>query len=152
MAGTLTVHHCPMRPVVIVIRRERSQPSTIFVLASQYRSHSVPLVNVAQCPRWFLSMGSRRMHSMQKGSGRILMRWRRVLKQSCPMRKRNSATAFLLGQSGVLAISRLHLACEVRCRTCITCLTLPDSLKQHLGVTLCCDMTLLAHQQVPYLH
>jgi hypothetical protein len=46
-------------------------------------------------------MGSQRLHS-------IPMRWRCVPKQSCPTHKRNSATAFLLGQSGVLAISRLH--------------------------------------------
>jgi hypothetical protein len=45
---------------------------------------------------------------MQKGSGRIPMRWRCVPKQSRPTHKQNSATAFFLGQSGVLAISRLH--------------------------------------------
>jgi hypothetical protein len=105
MAGTLIVHHWPMRPVVIVIRRERSQPSIIFVLVSQDRSHSVPLVNAAHCPRWFLSMGSRRLHGMQKGSGWIPKRWRCAPTQSCPTHKRNSATAVLLGQSGVLAIS-----------------------------------------------
>jgi hypothetical protein len=110
MAGTLIVHHWPMRPVVIVIRRECRfiDTSTIFVLASQYCSHSVPLVNAAHCPRWFLSMGSRRLHSMQKGSGQILMRWRCVPEQSCPTHKRNSVTVFLLGQSAVLAISHLH--------------------------------------------
>jgi hypothetical protein len=32
--------------VVIVIRRQRIQPSIIFVLASQYRSRSAPLVNL----------------------------------------------------------------------------------------------------------
>jgi hypothetical protein len=38
--------------VVIVIRREYSQFSIIFVLTFQYRSHSVPLVNAAHgfCP------------------------------------------------------------------------------------------------------
>jgi hypothetical protein len=45
---------------------------------------------------------------MQKVSGRIPMPWRCVPKQSCPTHKRNFATAFLLGQSGVLVISRLH--------------------------------------------
>jgi len=44
---------------------ERSQFSIIFVLASQYRSHSVLPDNVVHCPRWFLSMGSWRLHSMQ---------------------------------------------------------------------------------------
>jgi len=43
-------------------------------------------------------------------------------------------------------------ACEIPCRICITSLTLPDSLEQHLGVTWCCDTTLLAHQKVPHLH
>jgi hypothetical protein len=81
-----------MRPVVIVIRRERSQPSIIFVLASQYRSHSVPLVNAAHCLRRFLSVGSRRLHSMQKGSGRIPKRWRCVPRQSCPTHNQNYAT------------------------------------------------------------
>jgi hypothetical protein len=45
---------------------------------------------------------------MPKVSGRIPLRWRWVPKQSCPTHKRNSTTAFLLGQSGMLAISRLH--------------------------------------------
>jgi hypothetical protein len=94
--------------VIIVIRRKCSQFSIIFILASQYRSHSVLLVNAAHCPRGFLSMGSRKFHSMQKGSARIAMRWRSVPKQSCPTHNRNSATAFLLGQPGVLAISCLH--------------------------------------------
>jgi hypothetical protein len=92
---------------VVIIVRERSQPSIIFVLASQYRSHSVPLANAAQCPRWFLSMSWRRLHSMQRESGRIPMRWC-VPEQSCWTHKRNCATAFLLRQCGVLAISRLH--------------------------------------------
>jgi hypothetical protein len=45
------------------------QFSIIFVLASQYRSHSVPFVNAAHCPRWFLSMGSRRLHSSEVRQG-----------------------------------------------------------------------------------
>jgi hypothetical protein len=45
---------------------------------------------------------------MQSGSGRIPMRWKCVPKQSRPTHNRNSATAFLLGQCGVLAISCLH--------------------------------------------
>jgi hypothetical protein len=45
---------------------------------------------------------------MQKGSGVIPIRWRCVPKQSCSTHKWNSATAFLLGQSRVLAISRLQ--------------------------------------------
>jgi hypothetical protein len=49
----------------IVIKKEHSQLSIIFVLASQYRSHSVLLNGAAHCPRWFLSMGSQRLHSMQ---------------------------------------------------------------------------------------
>ena len=36
------------------------------------------------------------------------MRWRRVPKQSCSTHSRNSATAFLLGQSGILAVSCSH--------------------------------------------
>ena len=54
----------------IVIEKEQSQFSIIFVLASQYRSHSVLLDNAVSCPRWFLSMCSWRLHSMQHGSGR----------------------------------------------------------------------------------
>jgi hypothetical protein len=38
---------------------------------------------------------------MQKGSGQIPLRWRRVSKQSCLTHNWNSATTFLLGQSGV---------------------------------------------------
>ena len=51
------------------MRTECSQFSIIFVLATQYRSHSVLLASAAHCPRWFLSMGSRRLHSMQLGVG-----------------------------------------------------------------------------------
>ena len=36
------------------------------------------------------------------------MRWRCVPKQSCPTHSQNSATAFLLGQSDILAISCFH--------------------------------------------
>ena len=39
-------------------REGKSQFSIIFVLASQYRSHSVPLDNAVHRPRWFLSMVS----------------------------------------------------------------------------------------------
>jgi hypothetical protein len=96
MAGTLIVLSLTYAisvaiRVAVVISREYSQFSNIFVLASQYRSHSAPLVNAAHCPRWFLSIGSRRLHSMQKGSGRIPMRWRCVPMQSCPTRKRSYA-------------------------------------------------------------
>ena len=69
--------------------------------ASQYRSHSVVLDNAVHSPWWFLSMGSWRLHSMQQGSGRIPMRGRCVPKQSCQTHNRKSATAFLLGQSGI---------------------------------------------------
>jgi len=86
----------------------QSQFSIIFVLATQYRSHSIPLNNAVHFPRWFLSMGSRRLHSMQQGSGWIAMRWRCAPKQSCPTHSRNSATEFLLGQSGTLVISCFH--------------------------------------------
>ena len=48
-------------------REEVSFPS--FFLASQYRSHSVPLDNAVHRPRWFLSMVSWRLHSMQWGVG-----------------------------------------------------------------------------------
>ena len=89
-------------------KKKQSQFSIIFILASQYRSHFVPLNSAVHCPKWFLSMGSLRLHSMQLGSGRIPVRWRRVPKQSCPTHSRNSATAFLLGQSGILAISCFH--------------------------------------------
>jgi hypothetical protein len=41
---------------------------------------------------------------MQKGSGRIPMRWRCLPRQSCPTHSRNSATALLLGQSGTLCV------------------------------------------------
>ena len=42
------------------------------------------------------------------------MRWRCVPKQSCPTHNRNSATAFLLGQSGILANSCIHgVLCKV---------------------------------------
>jgi hypothetical protein len=37
-----------------VVRREYSQFSIIFVLASQYRSHPVPFVIAAYCTRLFL--------------------------------------------------------------------------------------------------
>ena len=37
-------------------REGKSQFSIIFVLASQYRSHSVLLDNAVHRPRWFLSM------------------------------------------------------------------------------------------------
>jgi hypothetical protein len=94
--------------VVIVLRREYGQFSIIFVLSSQYRSHSVLLANAAHCSRWFLSNGPRGLQSMQKGSGRIAIRWRCVPNQSCPKHNRNSATAFLFGQPGELAISCLH--------------------------------------------
>jgi hypothetical protein len=43
-----------------------------------------------------------------RGRGRIPMRWRCVPKQSCLTHNWNSATAFILGQSGILAISCLH--------------------------------------------
>ena len=36
-----------------------------FFLASQDGSHSVLLDNAVHCPRWFLSMGSCRLHSIQ---------------------------------------------------------------------------------------
>ena len=36
-----------------------------FALPSQYRSHSVLLSSAVHGPSWFLSMGSRRLHSMQ---------------------------------------------------------------------------------------
>jgi len=49
----------------IVIEKRKSQFSIIFVLASQYRSHSAPLDNAVRRPRWFLSMVSWRLHSMQ---------------------------------------------------------------------------------------
>ena len=57
-------------------KKKQSQFSIIFILASQYRSHTVLLSSAVHCPRWFLSMGSRRLHSMQQGSGRIPMRWK----------------------------------------------------------------------------
>ena len=76
-----------------------------FILASQNRSHSVLLIIAVHWSRSFLSMDSERLHSMQSGSGRIPMRWRRVTKQTCPTNSANSATAFLLGQSAILAIS-----------------------------------------------
>ena len=50
-------------------KKKQSQFSIIFILPSQYRSHSVLLNSAVHCPRWFLSMGSRRLHSMQWGSG-----------------------------------------------------------------------------------
>ena len=43
-------------------KKKQSQFSIIFILASQYRSHSVLLSSAVHCPRWFLSMGSRRLH------------------------------------------------------------------------------------------
>ena len=46
-------------------QKGRSQFSIIFVLASQCRSHSVPLDNAVHRPRWFLSMVSWRLHRMQ---------------------------------------------------------------------------------------
>ena len=49
----------------IVIEKEQSQFSIIFVLASQYRSQSVILNSAAHCPKRFLSMGSRKPHSVQ---------------------------------------------------------------------------------------
>ena len=51
-----------------------NQFSIIFVLASQYRSHTVPLDNAVHRPRWFLSVVSWRLYSMQEGSERIPMR------------------------------------------------------------------------------
>ena len=36
---------------------KQSQFSNIFILATQYRSHSVLLSSAVHCPRWFLSMG-----------------------------------------------------------------------------------------------
>jgi len=77
-------------------KKKQSQFPVIFILASQYRSHSVLLRSAVHCPRWFLSTGSRRLHGMQCESGRIPMRWRCVPKQSCPTHSRNSATVFLL--------------------------------------------------------
>ena len=44
-------------------KKKQSQFSIIFILASQYRSHSVLLSSAVHCPRWFLSMGSQRLHS-----------------------------------------------------------------------------------------
>ena len=73
-------------------KKKQRKFSIIFILGSQYRSHSVLLSSAVHCPRWFLSMGSRRLHSMQQGSGRIPMRWRCVPKQSCQTHSRNSAT------------------------------------------------------------
>ena len=58
------------------------------------------------------------------------MGWRCVPKQSCPTHSRNSATAFLLGQSGILAISCFHGLWEslvsssclyTLCNTCFGC-------------------------------
>jgi hypothetical protein len=37
-------------------KKKQSQFSIIFILASQYRSHSVLLSSAVHCPRWFLSM------------------------------------------------------------------------------------------------
>jgi hypothetical protein len=54
---------------MIVIEREQIQFPIIFALPFQYRSHSVLLHvdSAVHCPRRFLSVGSRRPHSMQYG-------------------------------------------------------------------------------------
>ena len=59
-------HFCPGLPVSLAL------------------CHSVLLSSAVHYPRRFLSMSSRRLHSMQYGSGRIPVRWRCVPKQSCP--------------------------------------------------------------------
>jgi hypothetical protein len=41
----------------IVIEKEQSKFSIIFVLASQHRSQSVLLDSAVHCPGWFLPMG-----------------------------------------------------------------------------------------------
>jgi hypothetical protein len=48
-----------------VIGEEQSQFRIIFVLVSQYRSHSVLLDNALRRPKRFLSMVSWVLHSMQ---------------------------------------------------------------------------------------
>jgi hypothetical protein len=71
MRHLLTLH-VKSEPAVLpdrAIRRQYSQLSFIFVLVSQYRSHSVPLANSAHCPRWFLSMGSRGCIACRMGQG-----------------------------------------------------------------------------------
>jgi hypothetical protein len=118
------------------------------VLASQYRSHSVPLVNAAHCPGWFLSMGSRRLHRMQKGSGRIHTRWRCVPKQSCPAHNRNSL---------VLAVNFILISClsDVRYTEIpylsqftvhSTCYKIPPSTSTHFQLVCeiaCCSSELI---------
>jgi hypothetical protein len=47
-----------------------------------------------------------------RGRARIAVRWRCVPKQSCPMHNRNSASAFLFGQSGILAICTCIFWCK----------------------------------------
>jgi len=41
----------------MVVEKEQRQFPTIFILASQYRSHSVLLNSGVHCLTWFLSMG-----------------------------------------------------------------------------------------------
>jgi len=51
----------------MLIEKEQSRFSIIFVLTSQYRSHSLLLNSVVHCPRWFLSMRSRRLIFQTEG-------------------------------------------------------------------------------------
>jgi hypothetical protein len=126
MAGTLLVYHCPMSPVkpfdtyigILIIRSSHKSSNSNKEEVQSVFHHFCPglplsltLCPISQCStlsQMISVMGSRRLHSMQKGTGRIPMLWRCVPKQSCPTHNRNSATAFLLSQSGVLAIYCLH--------------------------------------------
>jgi hypothetical protein len=76
------------------------------------------------------------------------MRWKYVPKQSCLTHSQNSATAFLLGQSGILAISCFHgfgdnfVSSSFLCtiwNTCFKC-----SLIELLDVSLICVCVMLA--------
>ena len=77
----------------------------IFVLASQYLSHSVVPDRAAHHCRWFLSMSSCRPHNMQKGLSLKPIRWRCFPRQSYWTISLKTATDVFLGQSGAWTIS-----------------------------------------------
>jgi hypothetical protein len=82
--------------------------SIIVVLASQYRSHSVPLANAPYCQRWFLSVGSRWLYNMQKGLGRVSKRLSCVPSSHARRIIGIFELIFYLASPVFLAISCLH--------------------------------------------
>ena len=95
----------------------------IFVLASQYLSHSVVPDRAAHRCRWFLSMSSCRPHNMQKGLSRRPIRWRCFPRQSCWTVSLKTATDVFLGQSGTWTISFFQCLSLIFCSISSFCRT-----------------------------